>query len=154
VSAPFAIGALACLALCGGCLEQFEPEVGAPLRPACSDEDSDPDVEVSFARDIQEGLFARPDLECTECHTPGGSSPIGLRVSGLNLATHASLMRGGVESGDAIVLPGRPCESILLQKVGEAPPFGARMPLDGPPFMDARDRQVLSDWIAEGADDD
>jgi hypothetical protein len=37
--------------------------------------------------------------------------------------------------------------------VGEAPPFGARMPLNGPPFLDERDRQLLADWIAEGADD-
>jgi hypothetical protein len=147
-------GLAACLLALCGCLDAFEPDVGAPLRPTCTGEDSDPDTDVSFAIDIQMGLFDRADLGCTSCHTPGGGSPIGLRVSGLNLSSRAALLRGGIESGDAIVLPGRPCESILLQKVGEAPPFGARMPLDGPPFMDERDRQLLSDWIAEGADDD
>ena len=33
----------------GGCLESFDPDVGEPLRPLCTDEDSDPDEDVSFA---------------------------------------------------------------------------------------------------------
>jgi hypothetical protein len=38
-----------------------------------------------------------------------------------------------------------------VQKISAAPPFGARMPLDGPPFLSASQIQVISDWIAEGA---
>ena len=139
--------------LATGCLDQLAPEQSEPLRPLCVDEDSDPDTDVSFADDIQP-LFDRPDLGCADCHTPGGVQPIGLRVSGLNLSSYAALMRGGDQSGDDIVLAGRPCESVLVQKVGQAPPFGARMPLDGPPFIAERELQQLSDWIAEGADDD
>jgi len=140
--------------LAGGCLDLLEPDVGEPLRPACADVDSDPDTDVSFREDLEVGLFSRSDLECVECHSSGGKHPLGLRVSGLSLDSYTALRRGGDESGEAIVVPGRPCESILLQKVGEAPPFGARMPLQGPPFLTPDDRQVISDWIAEGADDD
>jgi hypothetical protein len=139
--------------LAPGCLDPFEPDVGAPLGPPCRDEDSDAQADVSFRDDIQAGLIARPDLACVDCHSASGLG-IGFRVSGLDLSSYASLRRGGVTSGEAIVLAGRPCESILVQKVGEVPPFGARMPLDGPPFLNADELQLISDWIAEGADDD
>ena len=138
----------------GGCLDSFVPDVGEPLRPTCTDEDSDPDEDVSFADDIVAGLFEREDLACRDCHTGGGATPLGLRVSGLSLSSYSSLRRGGDESGPAIVVAGKPCESILLQKVGQAPPFGARMPLDGPPFLTEEERQIIADWIAEGAEDD
>jgi hypothetical protein len=136
-----------------GCLDDFEPEVGPPHRPSCIDDDSDPSARVSFRDDIQAGVFARTDLGCVDCHTPQGATPLGLRASGLNLSSRDSLLRGGDEGGTDIVVPGAPCDSVLLQKVGPAPPFGARMPLDGPPFLDAAELQLLSDWIAEGADD-
>ena len=148
------LAALAGLAAAlAGCLDDFEPEVGPQHRPSCSDEDSDPSARVSFRDDIQAGLFERTDLRCADCHTPQGATPLGLRASGLNLSSFASLLRGGDEGGTDIVVPGAPCDSVLLQKVGPAPPFGARMPLDGPPFLDEAERQLLSDWIAEGADD-
>lgn len=143
---------VAALAL-GGCLDDFEPDVGPPLRPSCGGEDSDPSVRVSFRDDIQAGLFQRTDLGCADCHTPQGPTPLGLRASGLNLSSRELLLRGGDESGTDIVVPGAPCDSVLVQKVGPAPPFGARMPLDGPPFLDSAELQLLSDWIAEGADD-
>jgi hypothetical protein len=147
-------GLLVALLAASGCVDDFEPDVGAPLRPACSDEDSDPEVRVSFADDIQTGIFERADLGCADCHTTEGPGPIGLRASGLNLATLESLLRGGDESGPDIVVPGSPCRSILVQKVGPAPPFGGRMPLDGPPYLDDEQVRLVSDWIAEGADAD
>ena len=48
-------------------------------------------------------------------------------------------------SGSNIVVPGRPCESVLLQKVGSAAPFGGRMPLNGPPFLNDDERQLIHD---------
>jgi hypothetical protein len=152
-AAPLAV--LAALAL-AGCFEELDlvPEVGAPLRPSCVDEDSDPDTPVSFRDDILAGVFARGgDRACTACHTMSGATPIGVRATDFSVSSYSSVLRGGLSSGEDIVLPGRPCQSILLQKVGEAPPFGARMPLSGPPFLDERDRQLVADWIAEGADD-
>lgn len=149
-----ALGLGIAVALGAGCLDSFEPDVGEPIQALCTDEDSDPSTPVSFLTDIQAGLFERPDLACTVCHTPGGATPIGLRTSGLNLSSYASLLRGGDDSGADIVVPGRPCESVLFQKVSPAPPFGARMPLDGPPFLGERELQLVADWIAEGADED
>ena len=49
-------------------------------------------------------------------------------------------------------MPGDACGSILVQKLGDAPPFGARMPLEGP-ALGAPEIQLIVDWIVEGADD-
>ena len=34
-----------------------------------------------------------------------------------------------------------------------APPFGARMPRNGPPYLPASDVALITDWIIEGAHD-
>ncbi len=136
---------------CAGCLDALGPEVGPPLQPSCSANDSDPSTRVHFDADIRSAAFARA---CARCHTPAGATPIGMQVSGLDLTSATSLRSGGVQSGSDIVIPGDPCASVLVQKLGQAPPFGARMPLDGPPYLDARELQLISDWIVEGAVDD
>jgi len=135
------------LATAGGCGTDFTPEVGAPLGDQCNDADSAPGVTVSFHRDI-EPLF---DEYCLSCHSPDGRSPIGLQVGGLNLSTYARVRAGGAVRGEREVVPGRPCASGLVQKVSLFPPFGARMPLNGPPFLEDDEIQLLHDWIAEGA---
>ncbi|MEZ4403837.1 MAG: c-type cytochrome domain-containing protein [Kofleriaceae bacterium] len=138
-------------ALAGGCLDAVGPDVGPPLRASCDDADRDPAVAVSFRRDLLDGVFASVTHGCLACHTAGGSSPIGLTVGGLDLGSYAGLRRGGVQSGADIVVPGRPCESVLYQKVRPGPPYGARMPLDGPPYVSAAEQDLIHDWIAEGA---
>jgi hypothetical protein len=60
---------------------------------------------------------------------------------------------GGFHSGAQIVVAGDPCASIMYQKLSDAPPFGSRMPLNGPPFWTDDELQLLHDWIAEGASD-
>ncbi len=130
-----------------GCVE---PEVGSPSREACTGEDSDPDTEIDYARDI-DGAIIHGGANCQLCHTPGFGTPIGLSLGGLDLSSAEALRRGGIESGTDIVVPGDPCNSILVQKIGASPPFGARMPLDGPPYLDRAQVQVIIDWIAEGA---
>jgi hypothetical protein len=137
-----------------GCIDALEPEVGDPLHARCAGADSDPAIDVAFERDIRRGIFERPDVACVRCHTAGGDTPIGLEVGGLDLSSYSSLRTGGAISGDDVVVPGDACASLLVQKLGEAPPFGARMPLDGPPFLSAADQQLIIDWIAEGASDD
>jgi hypothetical protein len=42
---------------------------------------------------------------------------------------------------------------MLIQKLGAGPPFGSRMPLNGPPFWNSDELKLLHDWIAEGASD-
>jgi mono/diheme cytochrome c family protein len=132
-----------------GC-DLFSPEVGAPLLARCADEDSDPGRAVSFRGDLAP-LF---QTRCAGCHTAGGAAPIGLEIGGLDLASYSTLRAGGAVSGARVVVPGQPCASALVQKLGPAPPFGARMPLSGPPFLDDADLQLVHDWIAEGARED
>ena len=141
------VGAL----LSPACIDAYEPDVGEPLAVTCFDEDSDPDTPTSFSSDVLPS-FEADGVDCTLCHTAGGANPIGLEVAGLDLGSYNSLRAGGKTSGSNIVIPGRPCESILLQKVGSAPPFGARMPLNGPPYLSRTSWLLLHDWIAEGAE--
>ncbi|MEM9488752.1 MAG: c-type cytochrome domain-containing protein [Myxococcota bacterium] len=146
LAAVWAVGA-------AGCLDALEPDVGALVREPCIDEDSDPDSEVRFSADILEPIFGPDGLNCVNCHTQDGANPIGVQVGGLDLSNYATLRAGGTVSGSLVITPGQPCTSILIQKVSSGPPFGARMPLNGPPFVSAEQRQVISDWIAEGARD-
>ena len=141
---PLVVAMLAC---------DLEPEVGPSAVERCSNADTDPDVDVSFARDIQP-LLSRLNGGCTACHDPGASNPLGVTLGGLDLRTYASLRRGGVTTAASIVVPGRPCESDLYLKLTAGPRFGSRMPLDGPPFFSLQELGLVSDWIAEGGDDD
>jgi hypothetical protein len=136
-----------------GCIAELEPDVGEVRAGICKPEDTDPEQEVSFREDILT-IFERPRGEpgCG-CHLPTSGRPVGIEIAGLDLSSYRTVMRGGNQSGDQHVVPGDPCASILLQKVTSAPPFGSRMPSSGPPFLSARDRDLLSDWIAEGARD-
>ena len=112
-------------------------------------QDSDEDVEVSYSSDIVEIFSER----CLRCHTRDGENPIGVEVGGLDLSTYSLVRAGGTIAGTEVVLPGSPCSSVLVQKVGASPPFGARMPLNGPPYLSEPEQQRIRDWIAEGARD-
>lgn len=138
-------------AAAGGCLDPLAPEVGEPLREACRNEDHHPDVAVDYQRDIVDGIFRSSEYHCLDCHSEYGATPLGYYVGGLDLSSYQGLRAGGAQSGAAIVIPGRPCDSILFQKIDEGPPFGSRMPLDGPPYLDEEEEEILADWIAEGA---
>jgi hypothetical protein len=142
-----AVGVLLATATGAGCIDAFQPDVGAPLSARCANVDSNPDVDVSYARDVAP-VFE--DL-CDSCHMPDGRSPTGIQVGGLDLSSYARLRAGGAVRGSGDVIPGQPCDSGLVQKVSVFPPFGGRMPLSGPPFMTAQQVQLFHDWIAEGA---
>jgi mono/diheme cytochrome c family protein len=134
---------LACLVAAAGCLDAFAPDVGPPVpMPTCND-DRDPAQAVSFQDDVSP-IFRRA---CDGCHTAGGE---GVDLGGLDLSTYASLRAGGMRSVDTIVVGGEPCASVLWQKIGPAPPFGARMPKDDP-ALPAAEIDLIHDWIAEGA---
>jgi hypothetical protein len=139
------------LFLLAGCVDELAPDVGPPTRAACVDDDSDPAAPVRY-RDV-EAIFAGATGHCLRCHSEDGDTPLGLEVGGLDLSEYDYLRAGGVISGDRIVVPGEPCQSVLVEKLGAGPPFGARMPLDGPPFLSDDDRRTIADWIAEGADE-
>jgi len=148
-----------CLALCGAglavvaCVAEVEPDVGALRAGTCVSKDSDPARQVSFTQDVLPLLQRSGSQGGCTCHQPSNRSTPGIDQSGLSLENYRSLMRGGNSSRENIVVPGDPCASIIVQKVGSAPPTGARMPPGGPPFMTPAEIALLADWIAEGAHD-
>lgn len=143
-------GALTALfaALLAGC----GPEIGDEAEVAdaatgaegCGLTDSDPATDITWD-EIRETLFAK---RCG-CHmTPAG---FGATVGGLLLADRASALKGGRHAPETqAIVPGEPCASAVVLKTGTSPPFGARMPLSANP-LNADERQLLIDWIAEGA---
>lgn len=135
------------LAACG-------PDVGPLVASRCINEDSDPDVDISFRGDLQPIFRGLDGPAGCSCHLPNTPDPIGFDLTGLDLSSYETLRQGGITSGPDIVVPGQPCRSILFLKTGPSPPFGSRMPFDGPPVLDAIRRAKLADWIAEGADND
>lgn len=135
----------ACLLALHGC--ELAPDVGGPLQDRCLNEDSDPDSEVSFVADIGPILTRA----CRPCHEPGGANAIGFEIGGLDLTSHDGLVAGGASSGASIITAGQPCDSVLVQKLSAGPPFGSRMPFNGPPFLASEDLRQVRDWIAEGA---
>jgi hypothetical protein len=143
------LAALAALAA-GGC--SLTPDVGQRLAGTCDDSDGHAGKPVLFSSDIRP-LIYRPMGGCG-CHlpTPNGNG-VGTQISGLNLSSLSTLRRGGLNSGAKVVIAGEPCASIMYQKLSDAPPFGSRMPLNGPPYWTPDELQLLHDWIAEGAND-
>jgi hypothetical protein len=141
------------LILLSACLADVEPDVGLLRAGTCKPKDSDPTQTVLFKTQVLP-LFQRPGNQggCS-CHQPSNKSTPGIDATGLSLESYASLMRGGTMSHDTIVTPGDPCTSLIVQKVGNAPPTGSRMPPSGPPFLTPDEIALLSDWIAEGAHD-
>jgi hypothetical protein len=134
----------AAAAVAGGCIDALDPKTGPAIAARCVDDDSDPGASVSFAKDIQP-IF---DMRCKFCHYPTGGAPIGLETTGLDLSSHAAVLAGA--AAGPVVVAGQPCASILYEKVSPGPPFGSRMPLNGPPFLTDAQLQLIHDWIAEG----
>lgn len=146
--------ALAACAMAACVMEEWEPDVGPLLAGTCKNDDSDPEADVSYSRDLLP-LLNRPRGEAgCGCHTPTNGTPNGIALGGFDIGSYEALRRGGRTSGAAIVVPGDPCESILVEKIAGAPSSGARMPLDGPPFLTPEEVQLFHDWIAEGAEND
>lgn len=138
----------------GACIaDEYAPDVGDPLTGACDDGDSDPEVTVSFSRSIRPLLDRESMMAGCSCHTPTNGTPTGIQLAGLDLGSYESLRHGGFNTGEAIVVPGEPCSSLLVDKLSPTPGWGARMPLDGPPFLTEDEQQLVRDWIAEGAED-
>ena len=140
------LGAL--LALAPAC--DLEPDVGPATQARCINGDTDPGHDVSYARDI-EPMFERTLGGCAKCHDPRAANPVGFTLGGLDLTSYDALLAGGARSGADIVVAGAPCASVLYLKVSAGPPFGERMPRDGPPFLLPDELDLVHDWIAEGA---
>lgn len=136
--ALLAVGLLGC--------EGFVPDLG-PAQPGavCAPVDSDPSTPVTFA-DVQAAVL---DPYCRDCHAPDTPGNIGFATTGLRLGSHVDLLAGGVD-GDAVIVAGDPCSSLLWRKLVGAGNVGSRMPLGGDALAPAQ-IQLVADWIVEGA---
>jgi hypothetical protein len=146
--------AIVSLAACDPLIEPLDPKVGRAVAPRCANEDSDPLHDVSFANQILPVFKAQAGPVGCRCHQPTDPNPIGFEQAGLDLSSYAGVLRGGNNSKATIIVQGQPCSSVLWQKISPGPPFGSRMPFNGPPFLTDETRQLIADWIAEGARDD
>jgi hypothetical protein len=129
--------------------EAVDPETGA-LRPECKDVDSDPATPVDFARDIRPLIDNKvPGTHgCLLCHDPNNGTREGFAQTGLDLTKLQTLRKGA--SNGVVIVPGKPCESPIVQKLQGTFNVGARMPKNGP-FWGNDKIQRMIDWIAEGA---
>ena len=99
-------------------------------------------TDVDYLTDIQP-IF---NANCTYyCHTNGGPYQ-----GGLDLTSYENLMAGDSDHGP-VIIPGDSENSILIQKLGDDPPFGDQMPQSGPPYLDAYTIALIAAWIDEGA---
>jgi len=97
--------------------------------------------QTSYSRDIQPLLKSH----CQDCHVPGKP---GFESSGLDVSTHAALMKGGKYG--PLVMPGNALASTLNALVeGRAHP-SLRMP-HGRGKLNDEDIKKLKDWVDQGA---
>lgn len=93
------------------------------------------DGSVSFHRDVLPILR----INCIACHKPGKSK------GGLDLTTHAAVLRGG-ENGPAITASDALGSRLIETICGDEP----EMPKDSEPLM-PQEIELISRWIAKGA---
>lgn len=105
--------------------------------------------QVSFANDVAP-IIGR---YCLPCHAEESYNP-----SELSLDSYELLMKGG-KHGAALV-PGKPAESILVQKLGSEPPFGDQMPVSRrrknqtpPKRLTEEEVKIIADWVEQGGKD-
>lgn len=91
---------------------------------------------------------------CLPCHSEDNFNP-----SELSLDSRELLMQGG--KNGVPVVAGSANESTLIKKLGNAPPFGDRMPLNKKQvisegkakYLSEAQVKIIAKWINEGAKD-
>lgn len=129
----------------------IEPEVGDRLTQ-CVDADSDPAHTVSFKdqiRPIMNGAVPGPK-PCVNCHVPNVNLHEGFDATHFDISTLATIRKGGINTADDILVPGKPCSSAIVQKIRGTYHDGVRMPKGGP-YWDDQQTQLIMDWVFEGA---
>lgn len=103
---------------------------------------------VSFKNDVLPIL----KKQCLPCHAEENFNP-----SELSLDSYDLLKMGG-KHGEPFV-PGKSKESLLIQKLGDDPPFGGKMPLNSKKkiqegkakFLTEVEIKTIATWIDQGA---
>jgi len=96
---------------------------------------------IDFARDV------RPILSqnCFACHGPDEQS----RKAKLRVDTHEAIIAG--EPGQAAVVPGKPSESLLMERIASTDPDALMPPPKSGKRLTAKQKETLRQWIADGA---
>lgn len=115
-----------------------------------------PTLEPTFAS-ISREIFSNRDAAgrtaCTSCHNSAGAATAG-RLDLSPDAAYAALVNvpSVTNRGTVRVAPGDPDNSLLVRKLEGAPGLaGARMPLNGPPYLTPGQILIIRRWIAQGA---
>jgi Protein of unknown function (DUF1553)/Protein of unknown function (DUF1549)/Planctomycete cytochrome C len=95
----------------------------------------------TFNRDVQPILAEH----CLLCHGPDES----IREGGLRLDSFAAAIRGG-DSGEPAIVPSNVTASVLLQRIISDDPDVIMPPPDHHKPLSNRQKQILSNWIANG----
>ena len=98
---------------------------------------------VDFEKDVKP-IFTE-SCSGTTCH-------IGRKSNGVELTTYETTLASiGSAYKKAVVVPGSPDESPLIDKIAnQRPQYGVRMPSGKPALTDAQVQKIRA-WIAEGA---
>lgn len=104
--------------------------------------------QISFKSDV----FPIIKAKCLPCHAEDNFNP-----SELSLDSFDALAKGG--KNGVPFKPGKSKESLLLQKVGEKPPFGDRMPLNSKRkiaegkavWLTPDEIKTIATWVDQGA---
>jgi hypothetical protein len=140
VRVALAVAAIAC----ASCDEPLKDVVGPSpnLTPTFS----------SVNQEILQSTDLAGRTACVNCHNNIGRNPAG----GFNMAGDVYAAMVNVPSRERpslmIVAPGNPDASYLIHKLeGRAGIAGARMPLNGPPYLTPGQILVIRRWIELGA---
>ncbi len=103
---------------------------------------------VSFKDDV----FPVIKKHCLPCHSEDNFNP-----SELSLDSYDLMMQGG--KNGTLIVAGKAKESLLTKKLGEAPPFGERMPLNKKQviiegkakYLSEAELKIITEWITQGA---
>jgi hypothetical protein len=101
---------------------------------------------------VQQEVFT-PSCNFSSCHLGAGNNGLNLEAPVHDKIVNKAAVGPGASSGLKLVVPGKPEESYLYQKLTqEVPAAGVRMPNTGD-ALDVASLQLVKDWIAGGAQD-
>ena len=104
----------------------------------------DPEPPVSFAQQVKPILASN----CLSCHNSEGE---GYKKSGLNMETHADLLKG--TNFGPVIIPGNALSSSLVILIeGKGDPT-IKMPHGSLQILPKSDRDIIKLWINQGAKD-
>lgn len=121
--------------------------IGVGCSLAQGKEEKKADV-ISFKKSV----FPIINAKCLPCHAEDNFNP-----SELNLDSYDAMMKGG-KHGE-LVKPGKSKESLLVDKIGDKPKFGDRMPLNSKRkiaegkavWLTEAEVKTIATWIDQGA---